>query len=307
MSFGWSVSDVALLARLAWKTVQNTRRACGEHAELASEVISLHVVLRRLEEEISNPESPLHRPGFSSKEDVIGIVSGCQRPLKILDQIVEKYNALSRRDEGIKILWQKVRFGNGQTVALTDLRAKITYYTSALTLYLNLVSTGSMGRVERQMEDAGEDLKDLKKAVNKITAHLMEGAHHEASVLTSHTNDDKAVWKEFRRGLVKDGFKSSFLRKHKALIQAYFEELGRRGVLDDPEDVGMDLSSFDVPDEGSGPSGLVLRASKVENDSASGKPAVIGIAIDDSALHLVVCKTQTLTKPVPKMDWLYRP
>ena len=49
----------------------------------------------------------------------------------------------------MKKSWQKVRFGNGQMADLEELRGKIIYYTSALTLFLNMVSMGSMGRVEQ--------------------------------------------------------------------------------------------------------------------------------------------------------------
>ena len=52
MSFGYSVGDAVLITQLAWKTVQNARKACGEHDELTREVLSLHVVLSRLEQEV---------------------------------------------------------------------------------------------------------------------------------------------------------------------------------------------------------------------------------------------------------------
>ena len=96
-----------------------------------------------------------------------------------------------------------------------------------------------MGRVERQMNDAGGDLRDIKLAVNGITAHLMSSSiRHEGSVLTAYADDDRVVWKEFRRELVEDGFSSSVIRKHKSLIKAYIEELGNRGLFDevDPND-----------------------------------------------------------------------
>jgi hypothetical protein len=56
MSFGYSVSDVALLTRLAWTTVKNSRKACGEYDELTQEVSGLHLVLRKLEKEVRDEE-----------------------------------------------------------------------------------------------------------------------------------------------------------------------------------------------------------------------------------------------------------
>ena len=235
MSFGWSISDAAKLAELAWRTVQNTRKACGEHDEITREVFSLHVVLRRLEREVEKPESTLNRPGDTCREDLEVIASGCQKVLNVLDRILEKYNALSEEEKSVRKLWQRIKFGNGEIATLKDLREKTTYYTSALSLYLNMVSVGSIGKVEKQMEEAGGDLKEVKRAVNCLTAHLMVNSAREGSVLTSYTNDDKTIWRGFRRDLVKRGFSSSFLHKHKHTIQAYFEELGSRGVLDEPE------------------------------------------------------------------------
>jgi hypothetical protein len=50
--------------------------------------------------------------------------------------------------------------------------------------------------------------------------------------LTSYTNDDKAFWKELRRELVKEGYSSTALEKHKA-IKDYVRELGTIGALDE--------------------------------------------------------------------------
>ena len=194
----------------------------------------MHTVLQRLEQEVSKPESLLNEPDSSGNEDVGQILSGCQKPVSLLDRLVERYNALSEEERSTRTLWQRVKFGNGEVADVRDIRAKISNYTSALTLYLNIVSTGSMGRIEKHMEHAGDDLRDVKRAVNKITAQLMSDSHNESSILTTRTDEDKAVWKEFCRSLVRDGFRSSFLHEHKALIRAYFEELGERGILDEP-------------------------------------------------------------------------
>ena len=161
------------------------------------------------------------------------IASGCRKVLRDLDSILQEYNRLSDKERSKRRLWQKIRFGNGMIADIKELREKIVYHTQVLSLYLNLVSTGTIGRVEAQMEEAGGDLKEVKREVNSLTAHLLARATSEGSILTAYTNDDKAVWKDFRRDLVRRGYSSSFLHKNRRTIQAYFEELGSRGVLDD--------------------------------------------------------------------------
>ena len=233
MAFGWSGSDIALLVHLAFKSVNNARKACGEYDELTQEVSALQVVLRRLQKETSGSNSILNRPGDTFKEELTSIAIGCHHVLDRLDKILEKYNELSENERTVKKLWQKVRFGNGQIVDIRDLRGKVVYYTSALGLFLNMAAMGSVGRVEKLMDDAGGQLRDIRLAVNGITAHLMSSSTRESSILTAYTEDDRAVWREFRRELIKDGFSSPVIKQHKEAIKAYVKELGSRGVLDD--------------------------------------------------------------------------
>ncbi|KAK4690806.1 hypothetical protein P7C71_g6068, partial [Lecanoromycetidae sp. Uapishka_2] len=233
MSFGYSVGDAVLITGLAWKTVQNARRACGEYDELTREVWSCHTVLRRFQRELEDANSTLNEN--EDCEELETILDGCKKVLRVLDIVLVKYSALSEEERSKRKLWQKIRFGNGKVEDIRDQRGQLTYHTHALSLYLNIHTAGSVGRVERQMKESGGDLKELRLAVNDITAHLLsaDGNKGEGSILSTYSNDDKAVWKEFRRELVRDGFRSSVIRRHKDVIKAYIEEIGSRGLLDE--------------------------------------------------------------------------
>ena len=247
MSLGYSINDVISLTRTAWNVVQNSRKACGEYDELTREVSSLHVVLKRLEQETAKPECPVNKPGHSYGEELVFIASQCHRKLKALDQVLEKYNALSEEERSGRKLWQKFRFGNGQMADLADYRSRVGYYTSIMSTWLNMIAIGTMGSVEKQMNDAGGDLKEIKEAVNGIAAHLIAKDRSEGSVLTAYSDDDKAIWKELRRELVADGFSSSVIGKHKHLIKAYIKELGSRGLLDDADPQAMNEPTAQDP------------------------------------------------------------
>ncbi|KAK0117218.1 hypothetical protein ONS96_013052 [Cadophora gregata f. sp. sojae] len=65
----------------------------------------------------------------------------------------------------------------------------------------------------------------------------MAATSGEGSVWTSYTNDDQMFWRELRRELAKEGYRSSTLQRHKRLIKSYVEELGNRGVFDDMIDL----------------------------------------------------------------------
>ena len=284
MSFGYSVGDAVLLTQIAWKTLQNTRKACGEHDELTREVLSLHIVLQRLEQEYSKAESPLNRSSDTYKEELQVIGRGCERVLGVLNTILKKYNRLSEEERSWRKLWQKIRFGNGQVADLQDLRSKIVTHTSAMSLFLNMVSLGSVGRIEQQMTDAGGDLQEIKLAIHGIAAHLISKGSNEGSVLTSYTNDDKSVWKEFRRELRREGFASANLKRNKALIVAYIKELGDRGLFDD-NDSG-DLQSVEELEASSAyPATEDLRCENRLKSSSSDQPLLTAESSTSAILH----------------------
>ncbi|KAI4088326.1 MAG: hypothetical protein LQ339_008723 [Xanthoria mediterranea] len=207
------------------------RAACGQYDDLTREISSLHVVLNRLKIEAAKPGNPINKDKAHGKEFRV-IANGCKDILTQLDKVLVNYNALSEQERSVRRLWKKIKFGNGVVADVAALRSKITYYASSLTLFLNMISLGTIGTIEEKMDKAGGDLQDIKHAVNHITAHLMATAGEEGFVLTAHTNDDRGAWRELRRRLLKDGFQDSLVRKHMDIIMAYVKELGDRGVYD---------------------------------------------------------------------------
>ena len=71
----------------------------------------------------------------------------------------------------------------------------------------------------------------MRQSLNWITAEL-QARSRDGSILTSYAEDDKRVWKEFRRGLVRERFSSKVIEKHGKTIREYIMELGTRGALD---------------------------------------------------------------------------
>ncbi len=219
--------------------MDNSRRACGEHDGLTREVQGLYSVVQRLEQEAAAPDSLLNQNDEDRKVDLEGSIENCRKHLGILDSVLKKYNALSEEERASKRLWSQIKFGNGEMLDLSELRLKLLTCTSAITLHLNLISFGSQGRVERQLN---KELPEIRRSLDEIVAKRCAG--HEGSVLTTYAGDDKVVWKELRRELVGDGCSSSLIRLHKDLIMSSIKELGERGALDEPQP--LDPSSPDA-------------------------------------------------------------
>ena len=235
MSFGFSVGDITALTGLAWRTVQKCRKAGSQHGELTDQVTSVHLVLQRLEREMLASNSTMQGIDDTYRGEIGKILRRCQKPLRLMDKLLERYNGLRDGKKNVKDLYQRVRFSNGEVGDLQELRNTLTHQTNALTLYLNIIMIGASGRVEKQLNESGKEMREMKTAVNGIAASVIMKAPKEGSILTSHTQDDGEVWRKFRRAMISKGFKSSFLQKHESLIQAYLEELSNSGALDDPD------------------------------------------------------------------------
>jgi hypothetical protein len=243
MSFGASIGDGILLAQLAYKTVQGARQAGGEHDELAQEVNGLYRVLNRLQMEIANPQSPINRANDDRRQELEYNAAGCKGLLKAMDSVLRRYNKMGPEERRGTRWWQKIRFGQ-RVPEFGEIRIKLSTYTSAILMSLNLCSMDSigkmeamLGRVEANSAKHGDELKGIRRSLHRVTAKMsatMEDG--SGSVWTSYTNDDKTFWRNIRSELVKKGYNSSVLHTHKRLIKKYLEELGSRGVFDDEQD-----------------------------------------------------------------------
>lgn len=128
---------------------------------------------------------------------------------------------------------------------LGELRGKVGYHTLMLTLFLNSRSSGPIGRVEQQTNDARAHSKEIKGIGNGIAAVQLSQPRQEGSILSSYTNDDRSAWKDIRRELRdKHGFHDADLRKHKAVIVGCITDLGHRGVFDE-RDISQDKEEND--------------------------------------------------------------
>ena len=292
MSFGYGISDVVAIGGLAYKVVQNSRKACGEHDELTREVSAFHVVLQRLEIEIARPSSPLTQPDKAGHgQELTGLVRDSRKVLQVLDDILNQYNSLNNSERSAKKLWKKFRFGNGEMADVGDYRAKLVFFTTAISLHLNLATVGTVGRVEQKMIDDGGLLREMKISIDSITANFISKGNHEGSVLTTYADDEKAVWREFRRELINEGFLSTDLKKNMPLIMAYVQELGKRGIFDDedetmPQEVLAERKQHDLAQKGDhyefndNPEYVSTKDGKNKSQRGQSKPIVIPPAVN---------------------------
>lgn len=193
---------------------------------------SLVTVLDHVQSEISDPDSPINMARGHRRRELKNHIEGCLHHVQQMNNILTAFNALSNVNGGTGSLWQKVRFGNGPMKDVAQIRLKISTYTTAITISLTLLSLGSRGEAERQLSRQLGELKGITESVNMLVAKL-NATSYEGSIWTKCTDDDVGFWRDFRRQLIKKGYKSHVIRQHESLIQAYVRELDSRGVLND--------------------------------------------------------------------------
>ena len=297
MSFGFSIGDVTLLRHLAWKTVQATAKACGEHDERTKEISNLHVVVRRLEQEIEKRDSPINRRPEDTRDELLSIISGSEDMLKILNTIFDKYNALGMEDRSGRKLWQKVLLGDGRRVDLANLKKTAKYHTSRITLFLNMLSTGILGRgsVEPKRENARRVLipPDLRLDVNDVVARYLSETDSEFLAFSEFSKDDAVLWKKLQAMLVDEDHASSSMQEPMHLIKEYVGELGDRFLFDKVE---MQV----LRGEGRGDSNISHTQNYVPDEALVGPGGVDA----STAYPLQTMTVQLRDVPLQQASWL---
>jgi len=100
MSFGTSICDILTLAQIARQTYRTCKDAGGEYLEIATEVRSLHGVLKFVYKEAKRPGSSLARENLAAASNLILISDGCRGVLENLSRLLEKYSTLQDGFEG---------------------------------------------------------------------------------------------------------------------------------------------------------------------------------------------------------------
>jgi hypothetical protein len=128
MSFGYSVGDFVAVTQLAWTVYKSCRDAPESFNNISTELLSLHAVLKEVEEIIS--EQPLSE---TRRHHLATISHGCKCVLEDLRALVKKYESLGSQS---KRTWDRMRWGSND---IAELRARLTSNVVLLTAFLRLV------------------------------------------------------------------------------------------------------------------------------------------------------------------------
>lgn len=234
MSFGASPSDIIIVVTFCKALYRKCRDAGGEYDEISREVRGLHTVLRHLKYEVEAPESPLNRDRSIWGRQLAPIIGDCDFTLRNLDELLAKYGRLANNGAGSpttpRILWDKMRFGSNEMDQLGGIRVKLISHKTSLTLFLDTIQLHQSGKMATTLDNHGGQLDVILDKVDSIAERMTQKS---GSVMTSYDDDDKEVWKQFRRELVAEGFSSDVLQQHKDVLRAYIREIDQKGLLNE--------------------------------------------------------------------------
>jgi N-terminal domain on NACHT_NTPase and P-loop NTPases len=124
MSFGYSVSDIVVLGQLAWKAYRSCKDAPESFRNISREVLSLHALLKEIEENIGTETLS------SSQAHLKTIGDGCRNVLEELQSLVDKYESLGTQS---KRSWDRMKWG---CTDIAELRSRLTSNTLLLSAFI---------------------------------------------------------------------------------------------------------------------------------------------------------------------------
>jgi hypothetical protein len=227
MSFGYSVGDIITLIQLTTRTYNGWKNACDEYGDITSNLAVLQTLLMRIEAEAQAPNSLIAR----NAEDFSGweiLYKSCYTVVVELEEVLNKYKSLgtNRRKN-----WDRIRLGNRN---LDGLNRRLIRKTTSLSAYISVLGISSQGRVENEV------FPELLQKIDHMAAQMRKWNSSISTVLTTYDNDDKAVWREFRRELIGTGIRSREIHKYSPALKTYLSRLQRDGFLDEEVPLGRD-------------------------------------------------------------------
>ena len=171
----------------------------------------MHTAIKELEDEAQTEGSILNRSEGSKIAELDDIVQHCRLALVQLEKLLTKYKSLGTKR---KFVWDRIRFG---AEGLQAVRGKLSVHTGRINLFLTTLGIGSLGRIEKKLDEIVEEIR---------------GGRRAPTILTAVDDDDESAeisWDILKTELLDEGFTRQELERHKSDLKAYLQELIEKG------------------------------------------------------------------------------
>ena len=170
-------------------------------------VSALHTAVQELKDEAESRTSVLNRSDGTRKQHLGQLIRNCNKTLRELDKLLNRYKSLSTRRES---RWERLQFA---VSPVPEIRGKVMERTAELTLFLSILETGSLGRIETKLDELIEDIRKGRREGTIL------------SMVDDDATDAEEQWEIFKKELLDDNFSKTELEVHKGWIRAKLQEL----------------------------------------------------------------------------------
>ena len=156
----------------------------------------------------------------AEEQDLETIINRCGASVKELYEMVRKNDGLSPSKEFSKRIWDRLGFA---TENLSDVKSRLISHTNLLTAFLVAYGVRMHTVVNRNVTNmSNRILESLAEVVRILTdRYSHDGASTRSSITTAYHDEDKKIWRDFRRELIGLGVRSKEIYEHKAQLRSY--------------------------------------------------------------------------------------
>ena len=222
MSSGSMKREIVTIVEETSKAFDAWEDTCGYWSYITISLRSLLILLRRIEIEVNSPNlifAHLHH----DQEQLKSAIVGSRDTVRDLYDIVTNVRNLSFwRAKN----WKRLRSSNRD---IENRNSMLRHHIVAISTYRDRARLAALRRTTTNVNAIPEQ---IRSTVDALAAEVRAGCR-EGTILTAYSDDNTDVWQQFRRELISDGMKSSFIDRYKPEIQGYLKELQRRGELEE--------------------------------------------------------------------------
>lgn len=204
MSFGFSPGDMFTPLRLTVDAYEAWKGACGEYADITSELRTLRANLRRARSDVESPGS-LYVRMEDDLHDWNNLLRSCYDAVSDLAKVVKKYKDVNS-DSSRRKTWDKIRLSCKNLISLKE---KVQQCNASISTFLSITTVNALGLMEPKLNDIAKIHKLVKDVpALKDTVYELQTRHQQRN--TSRTaagpDDDRHLWRQFRHDLREKGF-----------------------------------------------------------------------------------------------------
>jgi len=101
MSFGFPIGDFIAVGELSWRIYRSCKGSTKEFHEISREALTIHTVVKELQDEAGDTNSVLNRRGAPRKQELLLLIRNLGSAVLGIDTIIQKYRGLARREKPI--------------------------------------------------------------------------------------------------------------------------------------------------------------------------------------------------------------